>query len=219
MLIAMTLLATFISGGVVTNAEAQGSADDLVSECRRMSQQDYTDSVALFDASSTKDKQQFDVWIEKTRALVEAFKKPHPPSGRFGDASVFNTIAKSPAQVAAGICADVDATLKAVEQSLKALERQREATPDDPALYCEYITVFYHRGALQRLSRYAVIHQLLLVEMERYFRMRILAASAISKSAYDKDRAEISGDLVDLYVQEQQSSDRTQNMLKQTRKQ
>jgi hypothetical protein len=213
------LLAASISGEVVTNAEAQGSIDDQVSECRRMSQQDYSDSVALFDSSSTKDKQQFDVWIERTRALVEAFKKPHPPSGRFGDASVFNIIAKSPAQVAAGISADVDATLKVVEQSLKAIERQREATPDDPALYCEYMVVFYHRGALQRLSRYAVIHQLLLAEIENYFRTRILAASAISKSAYDKDRTEISGDLVDLYVQEQQSSDRTQNMLKQMRKQ
>ena len=218
-LVATMLLVALINDGLVTSAESQGSIDDQINECRRMAQQEYNDSVALFDASATKDKQEFDEWSEKTRKLLEPLKNEHPPLGQFGDASVFNTIARSPAQVAAAISADVDATLKAVEQSLKVVEKKRQATPRDPALYCEYILVFNHRGALQHLSRYAAIHQLLLKEIERHFQMRILAASTISKSAYNKDRAEINKTLVDLYAQEQQSSDRTKNVLKQMRKQ
>jgi len=213
-------LVTSISGELVTNAEAQGSqSDDLVNECRRMAQQEYNDSVALFDASSTKEYQQGNVWSEKTHTLLEALKKPHPPSGQFGDASVFNTIARSPAQVAAATSADVDATLKAVEQSVRVLQSQYEATPGNPVLYCEYIFAFNHRGALQHLSRYAKLHQSLLETIEHYFQLRIFAASATSKSAYDKNRAEINETLIDLYIQEQKNSDHTQNMLKQMRKQ
>jgi hypothetical protein len=204
---------------LAVKAAVAQSIDDQVGECRRMALQEYNDSVSQFDAAATKEKLQFDEWTEKARILVEALKKAQRSSGQFGDAAAFDTIAKSPARVAVETSADIDATLAAVEQTLKAIERQREATPNDPSLYCSYVFVFNHRGTLQRLSRYATIHQLLIKAIERYFQMRILVASSISKTEYEKDRSSISDTLVDLYVQEKTSADHTRNMLAQLRKQ
>jgi len=209
-----------LPGGAPSNITfAQASIDAKVDECRRMALQEQGVSIALYDSSATKDKQQFDVWSEKTRILIEASKKSPIVAGRFGDPAIFEGIRRSPAQVATEVSADVEAALRAVTQILTVIENQRQATPNDPVLYCDYVFVWAHRNVLQRLSRYATIHKLLLDAIERYFSLRIKIYSSISRTEYERERIEISDALLDLYDQERQSSAGTQIMLKQLLKQ
>ncbi len=200
-------------------AFAQASIDAQIDECRRMALQEQGNSIAMFNSSATKDKQQFDLWANKTETLIEVMKKTPIPVGKFGDAHVFDSIRRSPARVAMELSADVDAALGAVTLNLKSIETQREATPNDPILYCDYIFVLAHKNVLQHFSRSAGVHKILLDAMEHYFIARITIYSSMSKSKYEKERAEISETLLDLYTQEQRSSDHAHMMLKQLLKQ
>ena len=105
----------------------------------------------------------------------------------------------------------MEAARNAIEQNLKVLEKQLEATPHDPVLYCDYFLVYVHKKILLHMGIYLTVHQHALDEMEFYFRMRIKASSSISKAEYEKDRAEINETLLDLYEQQRQTYALDQN--------
>jgi hypothetical protein len=121
--------------------------------------------------------------------------------------------------VATEVSSDVDATLRVVGQNLAVLENQRQVTPNDPVLYCSLLFVWANKNILQHLVRLATVHQLMLKIMVDYFQLRIAVASSISHAQYDKDKAEITETLLDLYEGERARSDHTQTLLKALLKQ
>jgi hypothetical protein len=200
-------------------AKAQDPAAELVDECRRIAQEQYTSAAAEYDSDALKDKEIFDTWRKKTSILVAATKKANAVPGRFGDAKIFDNYPRLPSKIAAGVFTDVQTTLRAVSSTVTTLENQLSATPRDPVLYCSYATAFYHRNILQKLLRSVGVHQITLQEIENYFQVRIGVSSAISKTEYQKDRDEINETLLNLYEGEVRTAAHTQVLLKQLTKQ
>src|SRR5262249_37752753 len=124
-----TVSAYMILVACATVMVGRSEAIAQVDECRRMALQEQADSIALFDSATTKNKQQLDTWIDKTKTLLNALQSNLASTGRYGDETVFDHVSTSPAQVATEISSEVDAASHAVVQNLKVLERQLDATP------------------------------------------------------------------------------------------
>jgi hypothetical protein len=198
---------------------AQDSATAVVDECRRIALEEYTNAAADYDSHAAQEKENFDIWSKKELTLLAAAKKTNAEIGRFGDAKVFDSYARSPAKIAERVSTEVETTLRAVSSALTTLDGQLSVTPRDPVLYCSYATVFYHRNILQKLSGLTAMHHLTLQEMENYFQIRIKVSSAISKTEYQKDRDEINEALLDLYEGEVRTAAHMEVLLKQLTKQ